>query len=862
MKYGETLRQRSIPEWVYYNIDYNEIKHLIKVNTTPGKGKAVSIPGQGQSVERDFENSLYGILLNEHDRIGLFVKSKSFEIQRRLELLDRKLRQLQLRDKSGLEAPHLGKYARLEQDAIKTGEEIQSLSRFIGAQRLAFKKLLKKYQKWTGSDALAVRFRAEVTSRPTSFTNVSLSGQLDDWSDALQIIRAARNPDAATKAKKESVKTPLNETTQRESSNLVASSFNTTIASGSAADFDATFADTPIGQSGTKAVYWVHQDQLIELQVALLQLLRLYLPKHRHGSSSSVSQSSIVTRRSSVSRKDSPMQSEKEDECGFIVLDQLEDYAQRQSRSTVSDSEDFTRKSYAKPAAVARWTAADEVVVSFRQSKDSISTRKTRVRKKHLGALLDTERDCPPWKDSETSNLGDSQKNYSSKDESMPQEMRDLLSKHPDIKPLVAVCSRRTRFVGLSNTVSEGQWCVLDSDISVNDAQQVDLAGKDWASNLSRNATAFPFAVLQVRQEGKLAKSIIDILDKSHLTERIRGFTLSSHAVWECHKPKNMTTPFWLPALARDIRKVPEALPKSRRIGLQSQTTSPQESSSTSDPDPSGSSTAVVTGESSVTSVPTTPIGSQDFDATAPQKKQRRVTYQQEAILRDQASKATHGKGPRYWSEYDHPEDGSDDENGYYLYIDSTASDKFLGQETAEYLYARLKKIFRKHDHSLTVDEENPLLASPFGDEISSSPTDTEDERPKKRNLPKVRTYGTTLPNAPNQRVFSTYSTLLDLASVNVTSPPPSSYRLHIASLSLAASAIICVIIGTLAATGRNRLRGEVDAGILFGVVSSLFFALVGMVSVVTARESMTAIKWVIVSAVFIPLAEMGEKLT
>jgi hypothetical protein len=66
------------------NIDYDEIKHLIKEYTTPGKGKAISVPGQGGPVESEFERNLYNILLEEHDRIGLFVKSKSLEIQRRL----------------------------------------------------------------------------------------------------------------------------------------------------------------------------------------------------------------------------------------------------------------------------------------------------------------------------------------------------------------------------------------------------------------------------------------------------------------------------------------------------------------------------------------------------------------------------------------------------------------------------------------------------------------------------------------------------------------------------------------------------------------------------------------------------------
>jgi hypothetical protein len=66
------------------NIDYDEIKHLIKENTTSGKGKALSIPGQGGNAEREFERNLFNVLLEEHDRIGLFVKSKSLEIRRRL----------------------------------------------------------------------------------------------------------------------------------------------------------------------------------------------------------------------------------------------------------------------------------------------------------------------------------------------------------------------------------------------------------------------------------------------------------------------------------------------------------------------------------------------------------------------------------------------------------------------------------------------------------------------------------------------------------------------------------------------------------------------------------------------------------
>lgn len=84
MKYGDTLRQRSIPAWSHHNIDYDEIKHFIKDNTTPGKGKSISIPGKSDAKLLRFENDLFDILLEQHTRISLFVTSKAGEIRRRL----------------------------------------------------------------------------------------------------------------------------------------------------------------------------------------------------------------------------------------------------------------------------------------------------------------------------------------------------------------------------------------------------------------------------------------------------------------------------------------------------------------------------------------------------------------------------------------------------------------------------------------------------------------------------------------------------------------------------------------------------------------------------------------------------------
>jgi hypothetical protein len=66
------------------NVDYDSIKNLIKEHTTPGKGKAISIPGQQDDAETSFESLLFTIFVEQHDGVSLFVKSKSGEIQRRL----------------------------------------------------------------------------------------------------------------------------------------------------------------------------------------------------------------------------------------------------------------------------------------------------------------------------------------------------------------------------------------------------------------------------------------------------------------------------------------------------------------------------------------------------------------------------------------------------------------------------------------------------------------------------------------------------------------------------------------------------------------------------------------------------------
>lgn len=98
------------------------MKHLIKDCTSTGKGKAIDVPGQGEDTKTNAEKRLYAVLVSEYERVGLFVKSKSNEIQGRLGNLERTLKKLRARNdvfSSDGPRPYLvQRYAKVEREAI------------------------------------------------------------------------------------------------------------------------------------------------------------------------------------------------------------------------------------------------------------------------------------------------------------------------------------------------------------------------------------------------------------------------------------------------------------------------------------------------------------------------------------------------------------------------------------------------------------------------------------------------------------------------------------------------------------------------------------------------------------------------
>jgi hypothetical protein len=155
------------------------------------------IPGQQDPALAKFEMQLYDELCSQHGRVDLFIKSKADEIARRLEHLSRNLQRFQSRSQSldSLDVSSSFKrqrrFAKYERELRECGDEIHSLSRFASAQVVAFRKITKKYKKWTGSTTLGSRFNDGVLNDSRSFAHRDFSDLQTRYDAVTRDLRAA-----------------------------------------------------------------------------------------------------------------------------------------------------------------------------------------------------------------------------------------------------------------------------------------------------------------------------------------------------------------------------------------------------------------------------------------------------------------------------------------------------------------------------------------------------------------------------------------------------------------------------------------------------------------------------------------------
>jgi hypothetical protein len=650
----------------------------------------------------------------------------------------------------------LERYGRLENDVIKAGEEIKSLSRFVGAQRTGFRKLLKKYKKWTGALHLEERVRREILDDPKSFTQYDLRPLLEDYSGTLNDIRTLFNT-RLQQSTSDTTNTQA-ETTTKESSTIAR--LQASLSAGSRTDFDTTLATSPLGSTGTFASYFVHHDNVVELQVLLLQHLRYFM-------------------RSSTSANGTPVppssrNGHEEPDCFNLAADCPDRFIQEQSALTVDEREHLPGSTPQWTKLCARWNSGDDALVAARSGSSKMST--FRLKPKHVDDFFDKSGPFLPRRESMRGSATEL------------SDVRDVLTSDDAVRALYTLQCNRSRFVSIANSTNSTTLASLDTNISFA------------AAGASENRTNFPFAVLWVRQEGTGDSSLLNTLNASHLVERVRGFSMEYHTIWHLFKPSTVAAPFWITMLSRDIRKLPPALPKRTSSNSATESNSPVNGAAVA----STGSSVMGTTDGTTTAVGTsrnTSMGNGDSEVPAPPlrafRNKRRREYP-EATSQPQA---------KYWSEYDHPEDGSDAGDAYVIYIDPNE------RSSISIFFEKLSKVFSRKPKD---EDENLLSPTTTHDDESSS---DEDARLLSARTPK--SYGSigSRPNLQHRQSQSIYVQPYDNSQLIP----------QFAAVSLVASLVILVVAYLLAATGRHKLATEVDAGVIFAIVSSLVFAIVGV---------------------------------
>jgi hypothetical protein len=177
-----------------------------------------------------------------------------------------------------------------------------------------------------------------------------------------------------------------------------------------------------------------------------------------------------------------------------------------------------------------------------------------------------------------------------------------------------------------------------------------------------------------------------------------------------------------------------------------------------------------------------------------------------------------------YWNEYDYPSDGGGAEEPYTIAFDAPADDDgFPGQQRISkalaYLGERTAVLgwFRPSSsggESSSKAERRALLGSSSRASELETGEDEDLEDYDAEGFPLgYETHYATFPSIATQRLTAQRSHMLLLALVAC----------------YISSALLLGISGILVATGRNRLRAEVDAGVIAGVVAALGFVGVGV---------------------------------
>ncbi|OQU96661.1 SPX domain-containing protein [Cladophialophora immunda] len=519
MKFGDNFYQRSVPEWAPYNFNYNGMKQLIKQRTSANLTGPVEIPVQGRSRWEETDKVLLDYLRDQYDNVTLFLRMKRGEIDRRLSSLKKQISILRtFADERALEVNAVAgvrgrKYRRLTQECEELGDLIQKVARFASAQKIAFRKILKKYTKWTGSTTLQTRMDVEVFS--SNQLQTDYSDYLQELAEQTAILTEKLATSTLPRHHQESPPSQQQNRTPVSALRSPIVKINNALSQAPSA-FDAAVMTVPYGEAAGSAFYWIHPDNLDEARA----LIQRHMKKDDSAAptpSRRDSEGSLIPRRNtSFSASNSTL-------TYMVFLDNAQRFVKDQSSVRPS-----------RIAVSAYWTFDKDAAVTLAGlSPNSSGEKALLLDREDLGIALDR----------------DSRLTGGSKETTTVQR---YLVEHRDVKPLAEVQTYRTRYSGMTNTADVSNWATLDTSITFG---AVDMQHLGELQPLPQTSHTFPHATLHIRWEFARTPAVVRALDDSHLAYRVYDFTLEDMAVRTVQK--DLPPSPWQSLLEKDITKLP-----------------------------------------------------------------------------------------------------------------------------------------------------------------------------------------------------------------------------------------------------------------------------------------------------------------
>lgn len=624
MKYGAELSRRSVPEWRAYNLDYNEIKSVIKKATSP-------------NAPPDAVDSVFDALYEQYEIIGLFVKSKTGEIDRRVAQCEKLVNAIAEQDSGEEEEEHalIAKDSRskrksrqslvyrLRQETIRLSKDVQHLARFIGVQRTGFRKLLKKYKKWSSSTALSERF-LPILEDPKSFTNQDFTSTVLELSLLNNVLRQAKLTNVTA--------TPI-----------------PPLANERLCMFDCEMV-TAVSNS---AVFWVHPDNVVETKITLLHNLSL------------VSDVAPTTNPLQPSPSSANLAAYSGDGGGAAAANEL-------TYTTYLDSKKFSSiQNNTDPGQLKSVRGAQTVLCSPVGGLRHFCI--ANLPPAHADMLLHSQFDALNAAIGDMDNL--------SKMAVAWVEKRHAI-------PIAKVESKRTRLrytetannsaaddslPSSPNTVMDTPdiWATIDSNIKFTHEAAAQL---DWPET-PKDVVEFPHSVLEIRWKGLDKPTWVKDLESSHLVHPVKGFSLYAHSVAIYYPDALMALPKWLSLIEQgvDIRKTPKPPSTLKRNS--------SKSASLLSPNKAIPGQGILLNSASETETLLSGPDRSDYGSSSDEASRAANTAYDKPVV-------------RYWNEFDDPEDG---DPGIFVVIPSDESDEGLfDDDNVAYLLSLTERIASK----------------------------------------------------------------------------------------------------------------------------------------------------------------------